>query len=225
MFAAGISAALLGVALGPALAGLSVIAVTREPLIGRRTVIGGTASARRILVVTVLSPLTLGLLGSAIGWAPALPAFLWLGAVGVVLGVIDVEHHRLPDRLVLPSYVITDLVLLVAAVLTDDFTPWLRSLGAMAAVFGVLFGLAVISPSGLGFGDVKLGGLLGMHLGWLGWDYVVLGIVLGFVIGAVVSLALIAVRRASLRTAVAFGPALLVGTLTAIVAGPALLSG
>lgn len=223
MSAAGVSAALLGVALGPALAGLSVTAVTTSPLVDRRTVIGGTASGRRTLLVTALSALTLGLLGSVIGWAPSLPAFLWLGAIGVVLAVIDIEYHRLPDRLVLPSYVVTDLALLVAAILTDDVTPWLRAVGAMAAVFGVLFGLAVISPSGLGFGDVKLGGLLGLHLGWLGWDYVVLGIVLGFVIGAVGSLALIAVRRASLRTHVAFGPALLAGTLVAILAGPALL--
>lgn len=219
MLAAGI---LIGIALGPALAGLSVTAPTAAPLIGARTLFGAPASTRRIVLVTVLSAVTLGLIGTAIGPAPELPAFLWLGAIGVVLAVVDVEHHRLPDRLVLPSYVVTDLALLVAATVTDDFTPWLRSLAGMAAVFGVLFGLAIISPGGLGFGDVKLGGLLGLHLGWLGWDYVVLGIVLGFVVGAVASLALIAVRRASLRTHLAFGPALLAGTLVAILAGPAL---
>ncbi|MDQ3465383.1 MAG: prepilin peptidase, partial [Actinomycetota bacterium] len=83
---------------------------------------------------------------------------------------------------------------------------------------------ALISPEGFGFGDVKLGGLLGLYLGWLGWDFVILGVVAGFLIGTVIALVLMALRRASLRTPVPFGPALLAGALAAVVAGPQLLT-
>jgi leader peptidase (prepilin peptidase)/N-methyltransferase len=80
-------------------------------------------------------------------------------------------------------------------------------------VFAVLFLIAFISPRSFGFGDVKLGGLLGGYLGWFGWLYVYYGIFGGFLLGAVVAVALLATRRASLKSALAFGPMLILGAL------------
>lgn len=213
-----------GLALGPTLAALTRTVPAGGPLRTRGLVRGVPAGTPRIAGITGITAATFAVLAVTIGADPALPAFLLLGAVGVTLAVIDTEHHRLPDRIVLPAYVAGGALLLTAAVVTGDLAPWLRALLAAAAVFAVFFLLALISPDGFGFGDVKLGGLLGMFLGWLGWDYVVLGVAAGFLIGTAAAVALVALRRASLRTPVAFGPALLAGALAAMVAGPELLS-
>jgi leader peptidase (prepilin peptidase)/N-methyltransferase len=76
--------------------------------------------------------------------------------------------------------------------------------------------LALIAPSGLGMGDVKLAGLLGLYLGWLGWGAVVLGAMAGFVVQAVVALLLLATRRIGLRGELPFGPAMLAGAALVI---------
>jgi hypothetical protein len=65
-----------------------------------------------------------------------------------------------------------------------------------AAGFGAFLVIALISPAGMGMGDVKLAGLLGIGLGYLGWGHVFVGFFLGFVAGSVVSLVLVAARRA-----------------------------
>jgi leader peptidase (prepilin peptidase)/N-methyltransferase len=65
-------------------------------------------------------------------------------------------------------------------------------------------------------GDVKLAGLLGLFLGWLGWDALVLGAAAGFVVQAAVALVLLAARRIGLRGELPFGPAMLAGAAAAI---------
>src|SRR6185312_3166583 len=72
---------------------------------------------------------------------------------------------------------------------------------------------------GLGFGDVKLLGVLGLFLGWLGWGVLVVGVAAGFTLGAVAALAMLASRRAGLRDHLAFGPWLIAGALVGVVAG------
>lgn len=78
------------------------------------------------------------------------------------------------------------------------------------------YGVAAIWPTALGFGDVKLLGLLGLLLGWFGWGVLLAGVFLGLLIGALVSLALLATRRAGWRTALPFGPPLMVGAVLAL---------
>lgn len=219
-----LTAAAVGGLLGPALAALSHTVPADGPLLTPGLIRGQPAPRRRIATVSAAAAATFSVLAAAIGATAALPAYLFMGAAGVLLAVIDAEHHRLPDRIVLPSYVIGATLLLTAAIVTGDIAAWVRALLAAAAVFAAFLVLALISPDGFGFGDVKLGGLLGMYLGWLGWDDVVLGVAAGFVIGTAVALALVALRRATLRSPVAFGPALLVGALVAVTAGPELFS-
>lgn len=219
-----VTAAAAGLLLGPLLAALTQTVPAGGPMAAAEVLRGRPATARRIVAVAAATGTAFALLAASIGADAALPAFLLMGAVGVTLAVIDTEHHRLPDRLVLPTYVAGEALLLAAATVTGTFEAWVRALLAAAAVFAVFLLLALISPEGFGFGDVKLGGLLGMYLGWLGWDRVVLGVLAGFLIGTVLALVLIVTRRASLRTPVPFGPALLAGALVAVVAGPDLLS-
>ncbi|MGY1671665.1 prepilin peptidase [Geodermatophilus sp. SYSU D00710] len=152
-----------------------------------------------------------------------LAAWLWLGASGVLLGVIDLRERLLPNRVVLPTLVTGAVLLTGAAALEGEWPALLRALLASAAVFGVLLAMALVSPAGMGMGDVKLGAVLGLYLGWLGWPHVVVGLFAGFLVQAVLALGLLAARRIGLRAELPFGPALLVGA--ALVAGaPALLS-
>ncbi len=102
--------------------------------------------------------------------------------------------------------------------------PALLRAGVGAAVlFAVFLFLALVSPSGLGMGDVKLAALLGLYLGWLGWGVLVVGAASGFVVQAVVAVALLAVRRIGLRGELPFGPAMLVGAALVIGWSDALL--
>ena len=94
-----------------------------------------------------------------------------------------------------------------------------RAVAAAAVAFVLAAGAAAVSPAGLGFGDVKLLGLLGLLLGWAGWGVLLAGIFLGLLTGALVSLVLLATRRAGWRTALPFGPPLLAGAVLALALG------
>jgi len=76
--------------------------------------------------------------------------------------------------------------------------------------------LHVASPHGLGLGDVKLAALLGLPAGWLGWETVWVTALLPFLLGGLAALALVATRRATRHTAIAFGPYLLLGWALAL---------
>jgi leader peptidase (prepilin peptidase)/N-methyltransferase len=154
------------------------------------------------------------LAGAAAQWTPALPAFVVLALVGAPLVVVDLEHHRLPNRLVYPLAGAGAGLLVVAALPGRDWPTLLRALEGAATVFAVLFALNLVAPRSFGYGDVKLGGVLGAYLGWFGWSYVYYGIFGGFLLGALVALALLAGRRATMKTAIPFGPTLIVGALT-----------
>lgn len=158
-------------------------------------------------------------LAARIGLQAELPAFFYLGAIGVALALIDLDVKRLPNAIVLPSYVVA-LVLLGAAALFDgELGPYLRAGLGMAALFGFYFLLALVYPAGMGFGDVKLAGVLGLYLGWLGWAEVVTGAFLGFLFGGVVGVALMAARKAGRKSQIPFGPFMLVGAFVAILWG------
>ncbi len=152
-----------------------------------------------------------------------LPAYLYLVSAGVALAFIDLDHKRLPDVLTLPSYPVALVLLAVPAVTDGAWDSWLRALAAGALLllfYGILW---FAYPAGMGFGDVKLAGVLGIYLGWLSWSILVLGGFLGFLLGAVVGLALMLVGRATRKTGVPFGPFMIAGTLVAVVWGDAVV--
>jgi leader peptidase (prepilin peptidase)/N-methyltransferase len=84
-------------------------------------------------------------------------------------------------------------------------------------VFAALLAAALLAPSGLGMGDVKLGFVTGMFLGWLGWEWAYWGTLLGFALGGSWALILLVRRRGTLATAIAFGPCMLLGVLVCTV--------
>jgi leader peptidase (prepilin peptidase)/N-methyltransferase len=153
--------------------------------------------------------LIFALVGLCLGFTWELPAFLVLAAFGMLLAAVDLRHRVLPNRVLLPAGV-SGLLLLAGAAAAEGEWPRLLRAGLGAVVlFAVFLVLALIAPSGLGMGDVKLAALLGLYLGWLGWDAVVLGGAAGFVAQAVLALVLLATRRVGLRGELPFGPAML----------------
>ena len=154
------------------------------------------------------------------GASADLPAWGWLLLVGLLLGVVDVRERRLPNRVLLPGTAGAVLLLTGAAAVSDRWDDLGRGLIAGLACFALLLTMALISPSGLGMGDVKLVALTGLYLGWLGWPSVVTGLFLGFLAQGLLGLVLLVARRTGLKADLPFGPALLTGALVA-----ALLSG
>ncbi len=151
-----------------------------------------------------------------LGPSLVLPAYLYLAAVAVALSMIDFEVRRLPNVIVLPSYVVGAVLLVPAAVAQADWWAGARGLIAAAALWMFYLALALVYPGGMGFGDVKLAGLLGLYLGWLGWSSVWVGTLLGFLLGALVGVALLVTRRGNRKTALAFGPYMLGGAMLAL---------
>jgi leader peptidase (prepilin peptidase)/N-methyltransferase len=174
----------------------------------------GARAGRSRQVLTALTAVVVGgLAGAAAGPSALLPAFVALALAGIPLVLIDYEHHRLPNRLVYPAAGAAVALLAGAAAVRDDWPDYVRALEAAAAAYAVLFVLMLISPRSFGWGDVRLGGLLGAYLGYTSWIAVYYGIFGGFVLGSLVSIVLLIMRKATLKTALAFGPMLLLGAL------------
>ena len=159
------------------------------------------------------------LLASRIGARPDLPAFLYLGAIGVALTAIDLACQRLPDVLTLPSYPVGIGLLALGLLGRDSSADLLRAVLGMAAFFGLYFLIALISPGGLGFGDVKLAGVVGLYLALLSWGTWAVGLLAGFVLGGLTAVGLLLIGRAGRSTALPFGPFMLLGALVAILGG------
>ena len=168
------------------------------------------AAATAIVVVEAL-------LVWRIGADVALPAFLVAGVAGVVLAMVDLAIKRLPNTLVLPLYGAGLVLLGLAATVKPDGASLLRALSGMAGLFGLYLVLALLNPAGLGLGDVKLAGALGLYLAWRGWQVLFVGALAGFLLVAVVALALLATRRVSRSSELPFGPFMLGGALLGIV--------
>jgi leader peptidase (prepilin peptidase)/N-methyltransferase len=166
----------------------------------------------------ILTAVTFALIGLGLGPSPALPAFCFLAAISVALAFIDVAHQRLPDLLTLPSYPVAIVALGVATPFIRHGTAHLvhAAIGLAAALAFYLI-LALIYPAGIGWGDVKLSGLLGLYLGWAGPTELGIGLAAGFVLAAVAGVALIAAGKATRRSQIAFGPFMLAGTLAVII--------
>ncbi|MFJ5923176.1 prepilin peptidase [Kitasatospora sp. NPDC092948] len=165
-------------------------------------------------------PLTVEAAAAAVGAALAadvparwLPLLVWVALFGVALAFVDAAVKRLPDALTLPLLAGTALLIPLA-----DHRPavWLRCALAAGALGGLFLLLALFAPMGLG--DVKLAPSLGAVLGLVGWRTFYAGLLYMWLIAAVWAVALLVLRRAGRRTELAFGPAMLLGTLAAVLA-------
>ena len=210
--------AVVGVALGRVLNRRAArVGAPVATLAGERTTVRDLAV--RPPVVELATGLLFALTALWTGPDSALPAFLVLAAALVLLTVTDLQHHLLPNRVVLPALALGAVLLLVSALVDSRWDDLGRAVAGAGLLFVGYLVLAVAAPAGMGMGDVKLAALLGLYLGWLSWDAVLLGAAAGFVVQAVLSLVLLAARRIDLRDELPFGPAMLAGAALAIGAG------
>lgn len=161
------------------------------------------------------------LLSWQLGWSPGLPMWLYLGVVGVVLAYIDWRTRLLPTRIIAPSYAIVAALALLASVVSVDWDSLLRAFMGWLVAGGLFFLLWFIYPKGMGYGDVRLSGVLGIALGWLGWAELLVGVYAGFVLGAFGG-GLLALMRIVDRKRYPFGPFMLVGAVVGVLLGPPL---
>ncbi|TFH69547.1 prepilin peptidase [Cellulomonas sp. HD19AZ1] len=182
---------------------------------------GARISARYPAVEAVTGALFVGT-AAVVGWNLALPAFLYLAAISVALAVIDVDVRRLPDAIVLPSYPVAGALLALGAWTPGvgyDGGAVLRAAVGGAALFALYLVLVLAKPGGMGLGDLKLAGVLGLYLGWVGWGALAVGTFAAFLLGGVFGLVLMAVGRAGRKSQVPFGPWMLVGAALGVAVG------
>ncbi|TDP96773.1 prepilin peptidase [Labedaea rhizosphaerae] len=145
----------------------------------------------------------------------SLPAYLYFAAVGIALTMIDFDLKRLPNAIVLPSYPVLVVLLTASAAARHDWAALLRAGIAGAALFAFYLLLVLVYPAGMGWGDVKLAGLVGGVLGFLSWAAFAIGAFGGFLLGAVAGVVVIALRKGDRKTALPFGPFMVIAAVLA----------
>lgn len=179
----------------------------------------------RRLAVELATVVVFAVLGASFGATEAVLPLLALGAALVAVSFVDLEHYRIPDRITFPALALCGVGVVVTSAtlgITDALAG--AAIGAVG-YFLLLLVAHLISPRGMGFGDVKLALLMGLFLGWVGWapDETVIGplrlvlnaLVLGCVIGVVFGLGHRVVTKE--REGFPFGPSLAAGCLLVLV--------
>ncbi len=166
-----------------------------------------------LAVVELLAAATLAVLAWRSGIGVATIGLLWAALVAVVLALVDISVHRLPDRLILAALAGTLLVF----ALTGDFSRLgiavLCGLGCGALYFLIVFA----SPRGMGLGDAKLAVLIGLTSGWFGVRTALFAMFAGLLLAGLTAIVLLALRRVSRSDRIPHGPFMLLGGLAAII--------
>ncbi|UJP10729.1 A24 family peptidase [Microbacterium sp. KUDC0406] len=142
-----------------------------------------------------------------------------LAGVGAWLLIIDARTHRLPNRIVLPTLGALLVLVGVEALIAGDAARLVRALLGMLLLAGFYAVMRLASRQGIGGGDVKLAAVIGLVLGWHGWQTLAIGAASAFVLGALYALVLMALRRADRSTRIAFGPWMIIGAVLGIAVG------
>lgn len=149
-----------------------------------------------------------------------LAAFLYLAAVTIALALIDLETHTLPNAIVLPSYAVGIVLLSLSGYLNSDYRAIIRAVIGGTVMWLLYLAMALMYPDGMGFGDVKFAGVLGLFLGYLGWDVLVTGAFAAFVLGGTFALVLILFKKTNLKSGIPFGPWMVAGAWLGVFFGP-----
>ena len=143
---------------------------------------------------------------------------LVLLGIGVWLLIIDARTHRLPNRIVLPTLGGVLVLVVIDALAAAEVWSLVRAIGGMLILGGFYAVMRAASRGGIGGGDVKLAAVIGLVLGWHGWQALAVGAASAFVLAALYALVLMAMRKANRSTRIAFGPWMIVGAVLGVVA-------
>ncbi|KAA1415310.1 prepilin peptidase [Nocardioides humilatus] len=163
--------------------------------------------------------------GAAVGWDWLLPLLLALVPIGTLLGVVDHHTRLLPSIVVLPATLVALAYGGAEWAFTGERHDFVTGVICMVAVRTVFWVLWFVRQAGMGFGDVRLSALLGLVLGYLDAQQLLVGLYAAFLLFAVLGVAYAIAKRdrSVLKRAYPFGPFLLVGAWVGIV-GPPLVS-
>jgi leader peptidase (prepilin peptidase)/N-methyltransferase len=183
--------------------------------------------SRGRLGLAVTTAALFGLAATRFGASAELAIYLFVFASLVTVSAIDLRVRRLPDIIVLPTLAATVVAMAAVSVARGEGAPMERALLGAVLYFGLLFIPHLISPRGMGFGDVKLSAILGLAVGWLApsgtglislvFSAAVLGMVLGVVLGLVF--------RAGWRSPFPLGPTLVLGAVIVVLFSESLVPG
>ena len=183
--------------------------IARLPGLGRKSAVAAAVAG--------------AVVGFGVDWTWALVLWVPLVPVSVALAVVDWRTRLLPTVVLRPTYVVLLVLALAGWAVTRDTHALLTALlGSLVAyLFFAVFWF--IYPRGLGGGDVRLAGVLGIPLGWLGWGALLVGIYSGFLLGGILG-GLLALLKIVDRKGVPFGPFMLLGALIGLLWGEPLWS-
>ncbi|MDQ3628138.1 MAG: A24 family peptidase [Actinomycetota bacterium] len=178
-------------------------------------------AVRRALAprLAVAAALAAGAVGVVLADRAVLLAWVYVCAIGVVLAFIDWHTALLPFRIVAPSYAVVAALVLLAAGLERDLDLLVRAGIGWVASFSIFFLMWLVYRRGLGYGDVRLSGVLGMALAAVGWQELVIGMYAGFLFGALGGGILALLRKVD-RKAYPFGPFMVLGACFGVVSEP-----
>jgi leader peptidase (prepilin peptidase)/N-methyltransferase len=163
--------------------------------------------------------------GILVGSVLVVVLFLFFASVSVALAGIDIDIHRLPNFIVLPSYAVAIVLMVAASIAANDYSLLLPAAIGGAALFAAYLLMALVYPGGMGFGDVKLAGVIGLLLGFMGWGELIVGAFSAFLLGGLFGIALLVSRRANRRSGIPFGPWMLAGAWVGIFFGDRVWNG
>jgi leader peptidase (prepilin peptidase)/N-methyltransferase len=198
-----------------------------EPISARYPLVEAGTAVAFVIVTARFGPALLGATTTpdAVAGAIELVAFLTLTAVSIALALIDLDTKRLPNAIVVPALVAGILLLAAAALVRGDVLALAGAAIGGAGLFALYLILALVSRGGMGMGDVKLAAVLGLYLGFLGWGNLLVGAFAAFVFGGVFGLVLMLIRRAGRKTAIPFGPWMILGAWLGVFAGDVIARG
>ena len=174
-----------------------------------------TRISARYPLVEVATAVVFAAIALANGLNDDLAATLPFAAMLIAVAGIDLEHRIVPNKILLPMAVYG---VAVSALVRTDMLPELLIAGAGAFTF--LLVAALIHPAGMGMGDVKLAGVMGLYLG----ASVAPALLIAFLSGSVVGVAVLLRHGAAGRKkGVPFAPFLALGAITALLVGPQLV--
>lgn len=178
-----------------------------------------TPISMRYPIVEAATGMLFAVTAAVIGLHWTLPAYLWFVAVTFALSLVDFDTKRLPNRIMFPGTAVGAILLAIGAGIEGEWRQLVTGLAVGAGLFVAFLLLALAVPAGFGMGDVKLVFMLGLFAGYVSLAAGLFSAFAGFFIGGLVSVLLLVTRRADRKTAIPFGPSLVLGSWLAIVAG------
>jgi leader peptidase (prepilin peptidase) / N-methyltransferase len=151
------------------------------------------------------------------GWSWALPGYVLFAVTGTLLAAIDATARRVPDVILVPAAFAGAATLCLASAVEGEWAALARAGVGAAVLLGFYLVLIVMSPDGVGLGDVKLAGFIGVYLAWLSWRALAFGTMSAFLLAALATVPLLAMRRIKRSTRIPFAPFMVTGAVVAIV--------